>query len=110
MWEIWPGMNISDFGYLYHNTVFQLVRPLFMLSFYLTDLISIDIHDAVYVRLMSVILLGILGILLYSWQLLFNSNRILAATFAISSFTLPAYQVFAATGNYSLIITALLLT
>lgn len=110
MWEIWPGMKISDFGYLYYNTVFMLVRPLCMLSFYITDLISINIHNAVYVRLMSVITLGIIGIFLYHWQLLFNANRILAITFSICAFTLPAYQVFAATGNYFLILTALLFT
>jgi len=110
MWEIWEGMKISDFGWLYKNTVFQLVRPICMISFYLTDLISINITDAVYVRFMAVIILGFLGILLYRWQLLFNSNRALAASFAAASFTLPAYQVFAATGNYSLILTALLMT
>lgn len=110
MWEIWPGMAISDFGYLYYNTVFQLVRPLCMLSFYITDLLSIDIQNAVYIRLLSVILLSILAILLYGWQLRFNSNKYLAASFAVASFTLPSYQVFAATGNYLLIITALLLT
>lgn len=110
MWEIWPNMKMSDFGYLYYNTVYQLVRPICMVSFYLTDLISINIQGAVYVRLMSIMLLGILGILLYLWQLLFNTNRLLAATFAICSFTLPAYQIFAATGNYSLILTALVFT
>jgi hypothetical protein len=110
MWEIWPGMRMSDFGYLYYNTVFQLVRPLCMLSFYLTDLISININNAVYVRLMSVLILCSLGVMLYWWQLCFNNNRLLAAIFAIAAFTLPPYQVFAATGNYSLIITALLLT
>ncbi len=110
MWEIWPWMKISDFGYLYYNTVFQLVRPICMISFYTTDLISLNLHHAVYVRLICVILTSILGILLYRWQLLFNRNRILAATFAIASFTLPAYQIFNATANYSLIMTALLLT
>ncbi len=110
MWEIWPGMKMSQFGFLYYNTVFQLVRPLCMLSFFTTDLISITIHNAVYIRLFSVILLGIMGIMLYRWQLLFNPNKILAATFAICAFTLPPYQIFAATGNYFLIITALFLT
>jgi hypothetical protein len=110
MWEIWPWMKISDFGYLYHNTVFELFRPICMISFYITDLISIDITHATYVRLFGVILLGILANLLYRWQLLYNSNRALAASFALASFTLPAYQVFAATGNYSLILSALLMT
>lgn len=110
MWELWPGMKMSDFGFLYYNTVFQLVRPLCMLSFYLTDLLSINMHLSVYVRLFSLIAIGLSGILLYFWQLKFNSNRILAVTFSISTFTLPAYQLFAATANYFLILCALLLT
>lgn len=110
MWEIWPGMHMSDFTFLYYNTVFQLVRPICMMSFYLTDLISFTIHNAAYVRLFSVILLGLLTTLLYFWQIKFNNSRILAATFAIAAFTLPPYQIFAATGNYSLIITSLVMT
>lgn len=110
MWEIWPGMKMSDFGYLYYNTVYQLVRPICMLSFYITDLISINIHHSVYVRFLSLIVIGIMGILLYRWQLYFNSNRMLALTFAIASFTLPGFQLFAATGNYFLILFAMLLT
>lgn len=110
MWEIWPGMKMSDFGFLYYNTVFQLVRPLCMLSFYLTDLLSINMHLSVYVRLMSIMAIGSAGIMLYFWQLRFNPNKLLAATFAISTFTLPGYQLFAATANYFLILCALLLT
>ncbi len=110
MWEIWPWMKVSDFGYLYYNTMYQLVRPLCMISFYITDLISIDIHHAIFVRLFCVILTGVLAIMLYQWQILFNRNKLLATTFAITMFTLPPYQIFAATGNYSLIMTALLLT
>lgn len=110
MWQIWPGMKVSDAGYFYYNTVYQLVRPLCMLSFYFTDLISISIHNAVYVRLMSVIALCVLGGLIYHWQMLFNPNRVLAATFAVCAFTLPPYQIFAATQNYSLVLLALLLT
>lgn len=110
MWEIWPGMKMSDFGYLYHNTIFELARPICMLSFYITDLISIDIYHAVYVRFTGVLLLCALGILLYRWQILYWRKSVLAAAFAICAFTLPPYQVFAATGNYSLILTALLMT
>lgn len=110
MWELWPDMKMSDFGYLYYNTVYQLVRPLCMLSFYITDLISINIHHSVYVRFLSIVTISICGILLYRWQLLFKNNRLLAATFAISAFTLPGYQIFAATANYFLILFALLLT
>ncbi len=67
-------------------------------------------HLSVYIRLLSLLSISILGVLLYFWQLRFNTNKTLAATFAISAFTIPAYQVFAATANYFLIITALLLT
>lgn len=110
MWEIWPWMKISDFGFLYKSTVFHLVRPICMLLLYTADLIAINITDAVYIRFIAVIILCILAILLYHWQLLYNSNRALAASFATASFTLPAYQVFAATANYSLIIIAILMT
>lgn len=110
MWEIWPWMKISDFGFLYKNVVFELVRPICMLLLYIADLSAIDITHAVYIRFIAVIILGILGIFLYRWQLLFNPNRTLAASFAAASFTLPAYQVFAATANYSLILIALLMT
>ncbi|HEU5281036.1 MAG TPA: hypothetical protein VFU82_03540, partial [Gammaproteobacteria bacterium] len=110
MWEIWPWMKPSDFGYLYYNTVFQLVRPICMLSFYLTDLLSIGIQGAVYVRFFSLVVLIILAIMLFRWQLYFNKNKLLATTFAICTFTLPAYQVFAATANYELILTSLVMT
>lgn len=110
MWQIWPGMKISQAEYFYYNTVFQLVRPLCMVSFFITDLISLNIHNAVYVRLFSILCLCALGILLYRWQIKFNSNRILAATFAVCAFTLPPFQIFAATQNYSLVLAALLMT
>jgi hypothetical protein len=110
MWDIWSGMKMSDFGYLYYNTVYQLVRPLCMLSFYITDLISINIHHSAYVRSLSVLFIVILSVLLYEWQLKFNPKKILSITYAICAFTLPGYQVFAATANYFLIIAALLLT
>lgn len=110
MWDLWSGMKISDFGYLYTNTVFELFRPICMLSFYLTDLISNDVTHAVYVRFISLILLGSLGVLLYNWQLKYRKDRVLSAAFAIGVFTLPPFQIFAATANYILIIHALLFT
>lgn len=110
MWEIWPWMKPSEFGYLYYNTVFQLFRPICMLSFYITDLVAISIHNAVYVRAFSLAILIFLSIMVYHWQLLFNKNKPLAVAFSICTFTLPAYQVFAATANYELILTALVMT
>jgi hypothetical protein len=104
MWETWPGMPMKDFGYLYHNTVFELVRPICMFLMYFADVTAINITNAVYLRLAGVMMLCMLGIMLYRWQLLFNAKRILAASFAAAAFTLPAYQVFAATGNYSIVI------
>src|SRR5690348_16467229 len=110
MWEIWPWMKPSEFGYLYYNTVFQLVRPICMLSFYITDLLSIGIQGAVYVRFFSLLVLILLAMMLFRWQLYFNKNRLLATTFAICTFTLPAYQVFAATANYELLLTSLVMS
>jgi hypothetical protein len=110
MWEIWPGMQMSEFGYLYYNIVFELVRPVCMFLMYVADLAAIDITHAVYVRFCGVIMICLSGILLYRWQLLFNSKRVLAACFATAAFTLPAYQVFAATGNYSVILAGILMT
>lgn len=106
---IWLGMRMSDEGYLYYNTVYQLVRPVCMCLMFLIDLISTNIHHAVYIRLASILTLCGLGILLYRWQLFFNSNRILAASFAIAAFTLPGIQLFVATANYFLIIFGILL-
>jgi hypothetical protein len=110
MWQIWPGMKIRDTDLFFMNTVKQLVRPLCLLTFYITDLVSLTIHNAVYIRMLGVLILASLGVLLYRWQLFFNNNRLLAATFAICAFTLPPYQFFAATQNYFLILVALLLT
>jgi len=110
MWELWPHMKMSDFGVIYYNAVYQLVRPISMLSLYITDMLSMDIHHAVYIRLFNIVMLGLLGIFLYRWQLLFNSNRLVAAVFAITAFTLQPYLIFISTGNYTLIINALLLT
>jgi hypothetical protein len=110
MWQIWPGMKVSETGVFFYNTVHQLVRPLCMLTFFVTDLISLKIHAAVYIRMLSVISLSCLAMLIYRWQLLFGNKRLLAAIYAISAFTLPPFQVFAATQNYFLILLALLLT
>src|SRR5579862_2741492 len=107
---IWWGMSMPQEGFLYYNTVFQLVRPICMVLFYLTDLASINMHYAVYVRLISILAVALSAILLYRWQLLFNSHRLLAVTFAISAFTLPGMQLFVATANYLLIIIGVLLT
>ncbi|MCD6038611.1 MAG: hypothetical protein K0S27_11 [Gammaproteobacteria bacterium] len=106
---IWWGMSMPDEGYLYYNTVYQLVRPLCFFLFFIIDLLSINMHYAVYVRLMSIIVVAVSGILLYRWQLLFNPNRLLAMTFAIAVFTLPGIQLFAATANYFLILFGILL-
>jgi hypothetical protein len=103
------GMRMKDEGYLYYNTFYQLVRPLCMILFFYIDMLSINLHYAVYVRLASIINVGLLGILLYRWQIQFNSNRILAAAFAIAAFTLPGIQLSAATANYFLMIFGILL-
>lgn len=106
---MWWGMSMADEGPIYYNTVHQLVRPICMILFFITDMLSIDLHYAVYARLASIINVCFLGVLLYRWQLLFNSSRMLAASFAIAAFTLPGIQVFAATANYFLIIFAILM-
>lgn len=110
MWELWPGMKMRDFGFMYYNIFYQMVRPLCMLFYYTTDMISINMHHSVYVRLVSIFTLGACGVLIYFWQLRFNQNKLLAACFSICIFTLPAYQIFTATANYFLINFALLLT
>lgn len=106
---IWWGMQMSDEGFQYYNAVFQMVRPLCMYLFFLSDLMSINMHYAVIMRFISIVNVCILAICLYHWQMQFNRNRILAATFPVASFTLPGIQLFAATANYYLIILGMLL-
>src|SRR5205085_7881965 len=105
---IWWGMKMSDEGYQYYNAVYQLVRPLCMWLFFISDLLSINMHYAVILRFVSIVNICVLAVLMYRWQLQFNRSRLMAATFSIASFTLPGFQLFAATANYYLIIIGIL--
>ncbi|MEQ9115911.1 MAG: hypothetical protein RLN62_03865 [Rickettsiales bacterium] len=106
---LWNGKNISD-HVEYRNATFEMFRPVSMFIFYLTDMVSLHIEYAKYVRLINVLLIGLIGICLYSWGQKFNKNKIFNLCFSISSCTLPAFQIYAATANYCFMIITVLMS
>ena len=93
----------------YWNAAFELFRPIGALFLLISDYICINIENAKFVKLFTIILMSISAYITYIWQNKFNpDNKIFSITFSILSFCLIASQLHTATAGYNGMVVTLL--
>ena len=93
----------------FFNAALELFRPISILIILISDYITLDIENAKYVRLITIALMSLCAYITFKWQLKFKPNdKLLALSFAILAFCLPASHLHSSTTTYIHMVFALL--